>query len=368
MTSVRTASVPLESYSADEVAQAAGASIRQVEALIQAGHAESINGLLTQMDAVRLVRILTGRGHQHEHDRLPLTFGARPRRRTGLSLAASGTLHAAFVLLIGVVTSLGLLNANDTEELIRDPKPTRLVFLMTPGPGGGGGGGGLKMPAPPPRARVKIPVKKPKPVVSPVPRPVRRPPPPPRVLLRPVPRPPQTPEVPRIEPLHVAPPPPIQAPVMPLAADPMDIRGLTRQLPSSSVASLGPGTGAGVGSGTGTGAGEGKGPGLGPGSGGGTGGGPFKPGSGIEPPILLREIKPLYTDDARRRGIEGDVVLEIIVRSDGSVGNVRVMRSLGAGLDQRAVDAVRQWRFGAARRQGSPVDVVVEVSVEFKLR
>jgi TonB family protein len=44
------------------------------------------------------------------------------------------------------------------------------------------------------------------------------------------------------------------------------------------------------------------------------------------------------------------------------------MRSLGAGLDQRAVDAVRQWRFGAARRQGSPVDVVVEVSVEFKLR
>jgi len=57
-----------------------------------------------------------------------------------------------------------------------------------------------------------------------------------------------------------------------------------------------------------------------------------------------------------------------VVRQDGSVGNVRVTRSLGAGLEQRAVEAVRQWRFGPAKRRGTPVDVVVEVSVEFKLR
>ena len=88
----------------------------------------------------------------------------------------------------------------------------------------------------------------------------------------------------------------------------------------------------------------------------------------LEPPVLLREIRPLYTDEARRRSIEGDVVLEIVVRHDGSVGDVRVRRSLGAGLEQKAVDAVRQWRFGPARRRGTPVDVVVEVSVEFKLR
>ena len=61
-------------------------------------------------------------------------------------------------------------------------------------------------------------------------------------------------------------------------------------------------------------------------------------------------------------------MLEIVVRRDGTVSNMRVVRSLGAGLDQKALDAVRQWRFGPAKRQGVPVDVVVEVSVEFRLR
>jgi TonB family protein len=79
-------------------------------------------------------------------------------------------------------------------------------------------------------------------------------------------------------------------------------------------------------------------------------------------------VRPDYTEEARRRGIEGDVVLEIVVRSDGTVGNVKVMQGLGGGLDQRAIDAVRQWRFSPARRFGTPVDVMVEVAVEFKLR
>jgi protein TonB len=79
-------------------------------------------------------------------------------------------------------------------------------------------------------------------------------------------------------------------------------------------------------------------------------------------------VKPQYTEEARRRGIEGDVVLEIVVRADGSVGQVTVMQRLGAGLDQRAIEAVRQWRFSPARRFGTPVDVLVEVAVEFKLR
>ena len=54
--------------------------------------------------------------------------------------------------------------------------------------------------------------------------------------------------------------------------------------------------------------------------------------------------------------------------ASATVGDVKVLRTLGAGLQQRAIDAVRQWRFGPARREGTPVDVVVEVSVEFKLR
>ena len=75
-----------------------------------------------------------------------------------------------------------------------------------------------------------------------------------------------------------------------------------------------------------------------------------------------------YTDDARRQRIQGNVVLEIVVRSDGSVGAVKVRRSLGGGLDQRAIEAVRQWRFNPAKRHGTPVDVAVEIEVEFKLR
>ena len=64
----------------------------------------------------------------------------------------------------------------------------------------------------------------------------------------------------------------------------------------------------------------------------------------------------------------GEVVMEIVVRRDGLVGDVKVLQGLGGGLNDRAVQAVRQWRFSPAERQGAPVDVIVEVSVEFKLR
>jgi TonB family protein len=79
-------------------------------------------------------------------------------------------------------------------------------------------------------------------------------------------------------------------------------------------------------------------------------------------------VRADYTDEGRRRAIEGEVLLEIIVKRDGSVGDIKVVKRLGAGLDERAAQAVRQWRFAPARRLGSPVDVIVEVAVEFKLR
>ena len=90
-----------------------------------------------------------------------------------------------------------------------------------------------------------------------------------------------------------------------------------------------------------TGNGNGSGSGIGDGSGGGTGGGPYRPGSGIQPPRLVHEVKAIYTDEGRRRNVTGDVLLEIVVRRDGSVGDVSVLRGLGAGLDQQAIDAVR---------------------------
>jgi TonB family protein len=107
---------------------------------------------------------------------------------------------------------------------------------------------------------------------------------------------------------------------------------------------------------------------VGEGSGGGYGGGPFRPGSGVEPPRLLREVRADYTDEARRANIEGEVELEIVVRRDGTVGDVKIVRGLRGGLNERAVNAVRQWRFAPGRMKGVPVDVVVEVGVEFRLR
>ena len=163
------------------------------------------------------------------------------------------------------------------------------------------------------------------------------------------------------------PEPAVQAPVRSIASDPLETIGVPVEKPQTAP-SQGRGSLGGVGSGSGAGLGEGTGGGIGPGTGGGTGGGPYQPGAGIDPPTLVREVRPTYTDEARRRSIEGDVLLEIVVREDGSVGNVRVRRSLGAGLEQKAIDAVRQWRFNPARRHGTPVDVVVDVSVGFKLR
>ena len=114
--------------------------------------------------------------------------------------------------------------------------------------------------------------------------------------------------------------------------------------------------------------GPGTGSGLGSGADGGTGGGPYRMGSGVDPPRPLQQVRPTYTEEARRQAIEGRVLLEIVVRKDGSVDNVRVLRSLPAGLDQKAIEAVRQWRFSPAHRNGEPVDVVAQVNVDFTLR
>jgi TonB family protein len=244
---------------------------------------------------------------------------------------------------------------------------TRMVFLVTPGPGGGGGGGGTRDPRPAPKVerkgpaqmRVSVPKVKPDPVLTTA-RKVEEPPKP-------------TPAVAQIQPKPVERPPDplpsrvLVAPVVETAASSRDREGVIEH-PQGDAPSQGSGIGGGSGKGQGTGNGQGLGSGIGDGSGGGTGGGPFRPGSGIDPPRLLREVKAEYTEDARRHGITGDVELEIVVRRDGSVGDVNILKGLGAGLDQRAVAAVRQWRFSPAHRKGEPVDVIVEVAVEFTLR
>jgi TonB family protein len=133
--------------------------------------------------------------------------------------------------------------------------------------------------------------------------------------------------------------------------------------------SLGSGTGGGVGEGVGTGIGPGRGPGLGDGSGGGTGGGPHRAGGSVTPPRVILEVKPTYTNRAMLERIEGSVMLELIVRANGTPTNIRVTRSLDPdGLDGEAVRAASQWRFEPGRLNGLPVDVVASIQIDFHIR
>ena len=364
--STRIALLP-EVFTTSEIARAAGVSTAEVRALLDESNITPIRGrFLTQDQAVEAVTLLKARASGRLHERRLFAPARGTARRAGMPALASGAAHSG---LLAMVLLLGTL-AVRTEPVERKPVDLpRLVFVATPGPGGGGGGGGLRQPDPPARAELKGRSKLASPVAvtkvakrEPVER-VVTPPPPPRP---PDPKPEPTPPPPP-PPAPPAPAPPVVAPVVSAPADATDRAGVPVQAPTAG-ASNGPGSGGGTGTGTGTGAGPGNGAGIGDGSIAGTGGGPYRPGSGITAPSLMREVKPVYTEEGRRRSVEGDVVMEVVVRADGSIGTVRVLQGLGAGLDQRAIDAVRQWRFSPARRYGTPVDVLVEIAVEFRLR
>lgn len=341
-----------EVYTAREIAQAAGVAESLVAALTPGRY-------VAHDEAVRMVRALRANDAAalRQTAGLRLLAPAAAGARSGpVPFIVSTSLHGVAVAILLVIGSLGLTSADERTDVIQpDAEPIRLVYLALPGPGGGGGGGGLNMPTPPRKAERKGP---PKAISSPLP--ARRIPPP-------VTPPPPRPEPPP-PPLEAKTLPPVIAPVATVAADPRNQEGLMKETPKDTPPSQGSGSGGGVGAGQGTGLGEGNGSGIGAGDGGGMGGGPYRPGSGVTPPRLLKEVRADYTDEARRAGVTGEVVLEIVVRRDGSVGDVRILQRLGSGLDQRAVQAVRQWRFAPATLKGVPVDVVVEVGVEFKLR
>jgi TonB family protein len=357
----RTAS---EVYSPREIALASGVSEAQVLAVLGPTLG---GGYLSHADAVRVGRQLASRLATSVPDQMATSVPAAPEamfsvfgatakpHRSAVPLALSSTVHAGIFAFIVFLTTFNLTPRAAALKIDERPAdPMRLVFVATPGPGGGGGGGGLMQKAPPPKA-----LRQGHHTIS-SPLPVRQEPKP----IEPVPLPPEPKPAP---PLKAEQLPTIVAPIITAPADNRDRIGVLQQTPAETE-SHGSGKGGGAGTGTGTGLGEGDGSGVGPGSGGGTGGGPYRPGSGIEAPRLLKEVRADYTEEARQRGLAGDVVLEIIVRRDGSVGDVKILQGMGAGLNDRAIQAVKQWKFAPARRLGTPVDVIVEVAVEFKLR
>ncbi len=135
----------------------------------------------------------------------------------------------------------------------------------------------------------------------------------------------------------------------------------------SGPASNGTGSGGGIGSGSGGGVGSGAGPGVGPGRGGGIGGGVFRVGGGVSAPRALETPDPEYSEEARKAKYQGTCVLWLIVGPDGRPRDVKVARSLGMGLDQKAIEAVRKWKFEPAMKDGRPVAVQINVEVNFRL-
>jgi periplasmic protein TonB len=131
--------------------------------------------------------------------------------------------------------------------------------------------------------------------------------------------------------------------------------------------SNGTGSGGGIGTGTGGGVGSGSGPGVGPGHGGGVGGGAYRIGGGVSPPRAIYAPDPDYSEEARKAKYQGTVILWVIVGIDGRPRDIRVMRSVGMGLEQKAIEAVRIWKFDPGRKDGHPVAVQVNIEVAFRL-
>lgn len=137
--------------------------------------------------------------------------------------------------------------------------------------------------------------------------------------------------------------------------------------PNVKLASNGPGSEAGMGTGQDGGPGPGRGIGLGPGEDGGIGGQIYTPGGAVSAPIPIVTPEAEFSDEARRQKFQGMCMISLIVDSHGNPQSARVIRPLGMGLDQKALDAVLRYRFKPAMKEGRPVAAMITVSVNFRL-
>ncbi len=131
--------------------------------------------------------------------------------------------------------------------------------------------------------------------------------------------------------------------------------------PSSTLAGLS------MGNGTGSGIGSGNGNGVGPGSGGNTGGGVMHIGGSVRPPVVTYQVDPEFSEEARKAKFSGNVQVYLWVDENGLPSHVRVVRGVGMGLDEKAVEAVRQYKFKPAMKDGKPVKVDLYIDVNFQI-
>jgi TonB family protein len=172
---------------------------------------------------------------------------------------------------------------------------------------------------------------------------------------------------PRVDPL-----PDPKLPMTPSIIAPDDIPNINANnfgdpLSNLGIPSNGVGQFGGIGKGSGGGVGSGKGAGVGPGEGGGFGGGVYRIGGGVSAPSILTKVEPEYSDEARKAKHQGTVVLSLVVDDKGHPQSLKVVRSLGLGLDQKAIEAVSKWIFKPGMKDGKPVAVMATVEVNFRL-
>jgi TonB family protein len=255
---------------------------------------------------------------------------------------------AAFMVHIGIIALIAWFAFEAHQHVVMTPKPKVVpidirpfmpVTVPTPKPMGGGGGGGTHTVVEPSKGHLPRMVKKP--VVQP--------------------------QILRIDHPKLA--------VQPAVAMPKQVRIPDSKMPNIgvpqstqvAVASQGAGSNSGFGQGSGGGIGAGGGNGVGIGSGGGYGGGVMSVGGGVSAPQLVHSVDPEFTDQARRANLQGVVSIQLIVDSRGNPQDIRVVRHLGMGLDQKAIEAVRQYKFSPAIYQGHPVAVQMVINVNFHL-
>jgi periplasmic protein TonB len=261
---------------------------------------------------------------------------------------SAGVSVLVHILFLGGIIGLSIMGARAVKNM---EKPKESVELIAPdltpqlpiskkGDAGGGGGGGDrdKLQAP----KGKLPKRAMEQIT------------PPAIVVRN--------EHPKlvVEPTVVVPPQIKLASNMPTLGNPLTT------VPSG-FPSNGTGSGGGIGSGSGGGVGSGTGPGVGLGHGGGIGGGVFRVGGGVSAPRALETPDPEYSEEARKAKYQGTCVLWLIVGPDGKPRDIKVARVLGMGLDQKAIEAVRNWKFIPAMKDGRPVAVQINVEVNFRL-
>jgi TonB family protein len=254
-------------------------------------------------------------------------------RKSGLASLAAHVGLVAVVLVLGMHPRVQQIARDTSQIFVPDIAP----YLAKPKPAGGGGGGGDRSPLD--AAKGKLPKIAPKQFV-----------PPQQVIVN---------ENPKL----------VMEPTIKLDEAPpnLNLPQLGDTLAKIGPPSNGPGMGGGIGSGSGGGIGSGSGTGLGPGSGGGMGGGVYRVGGGVSPPGVIFKVEPEYSEEARKAKYQGTVLLSIVVDDKGMPRDIKVVRSVGLGLDEKAIEAVQKWRFRPGMRNGKAVPVYATVEVNFRL-